>query len=184
MLRLSDHHSCFVFERHWLSCLRRFVVLSERLVHGKMLRLSDHHSCFVFERHWPEDWLSCLRRFVVLISHHRKFRNSTWNSVTTASFNILSIHYSLNRDSSILRQDTGWWAEEYDFSFLHNTRTGSGAPATYPIGIAGLFSGGQAAAAWSWPLTFKQCRGQEWKIYTSTPPYIFMAWCSIYLIIL
>jgi hypothetical protein len=40
----------------------------------------------------------------------------------------------------------------------------------------GAFPGGKVALAWSWPLTSNKCRGQESvELYTSTPPYTFMA---------
>jgi hypothetical protein len=35
-------------------------------------------------------------------------------------------------------------------------------------------TGGKAAWAWSWPLAFIYCRGQECWSYTSTPLYVFM----------
>jgi hypothetical protein len=47
-------------------------------------------------------------------------------------------------------------------------------------GYRGALSPGcKASAAWSWPLTSVQCRGQEWWSYASTPPHDFMAWCLI-----
>jgi hypothetical protein len=45
---------------------------------------------------------------------------------------------------------------------------------SYPVS-----TGDKAAGPWSWPLTSIYFRGQEWWIYTSTPPYIFMARCLI-----
>jgi hypothetical protein len=66
-------------------------------------------------------------------------------------------------------------------SFLHSVQTGFGAHSTsYKIGTWGSFPGEKAAGAWSSPLIFMHCRGQEWWNYTSTPPYIFMAWCLIH----
>jgi hypothetical protein len=44
-----------------------------------------------------------------------------------------------------------------------------GPPRPYPMGIGGSFPGGNAAGAWSWPLTSIQCRGEEWWSYTSHP---------------
>jgi hypothetical protein len=58
---------------------------------------------------------------------------------------------------------------------IHNctaSRPTLGSPASYPVG-----TGGKTAEAWSWPLTSIYCRGQEMWSYTSTPPYIFMAYC-------
>jgi len=41
-----------------------------------------------------------------------------------------------------------------NFTLQHHVQTGSGAhPAFYPVGSRGLFPGGKAARAWSWPLT-------------------------------
>jgi hypothetical protein len=40
-------------------------------------------------------------------------------------------------------------------SLRHSVQTGSEAhPASYPMGTGGAFPGGEAAGAWSWPLTF------------------------------
>jgi hypothetical protein len=50
----------------------------------------------------------------------------------------------------------GVWipAEVGNFSHQHHFQTGSGAhSASYPMGTGGYFPGGEAAAAWSWPLT-------------------------------
>jgi hypothetical protein len=59
------------------------------------------------------------------------------------------------------------------FSLLH-VETGSGAhPTSYPIGTGGSFPGGKAAGAWSWPPTSAEVK-KMW-VYTSTPPYAFMA---------
>jgi hypothetical protein len=56
--------------------------------------------------------------------------------------------------------------------------TESGAhPAFYPMGTGGSFSGGKAAKALSWPLTSILYRGQERWSYTTTPPYVLMAYC-------
>jgi hypothetical protein len=47
------------------------------------------------------------------------------------------------------------------FSLNHRVENGSGAyTAFYPMGTEGSFHGGKAAGAWSWPLTFIECRGQ------------------------
>jgi len=40
------------------------------------------------------------------------------------------------------------------FSLRHRVQTASGAhPASYSMGIGGVFPRGKAAGAWSWPLT-------------------------------
>jgi hypothetical protein len=44
-----------------------------------------------------------------------------------------------------------------DFALYHRVQTYSGAhPALYPVGTRGSFpgGGGEAAGAWSWPLTY------------------------------
>jgi hypothetical protein len=68
---------------------------------------------------------------------------------------------------------TRYGLDGWGFSLIHSVQTGSGAhPAAYAMG-----TGGKAAKAWSWPLTSLYCRGQELWSYSSTPPYVFMAWC-------
>jgi hypothetical protein len=58
-----------------------------------------------------------------------------------------------------------------DFSLLHVVQTDSGAhPASYPMGAAGSFPGGKADHS---PPTSAEVKN-TW-IYTSTPPYAFMA---------
>jgi hypothetical protein len=45
-------------------------------------------------------------------------------------------------------------AEAGNFSLHHRVQNGSGAhPASYPMRTGGSFPGGEAAGAWSWPLT-------------------------------
>jgi hypothetical protein len=47
-------------------------------------------------------------------------------------------------------------------NFLHVGQTSSGAYlASYPMGTWGSSSGGKAAEAWTWPLTFNKSRVQE-----------------------
>jgi hypothetical protein len=46
-------------------------------------------------------------------------------------------------------------------------------------GFRGFFLGSKAAGSWSWPLTSVWCRGQEWRSYIFTPPYVSMLWCLI-----
>jgi hypothetical protein len=45
--------------------------------------------------------------------------------------------------------------------------------------VGGPFPGGKTAVACIRPLTFISYRGQEWQIYISIRPYVFMAWCLI-----
>jgi hypothetical protein len=61
-------------------------------------------------------------------------------------------------------------------NFLHVVQTGSEAhPASYPMGTEGSFSGNKAAGAWNWPLTYNSAEVKKIWVYTSTPPYAFMA---------
>jgi hypothetical protein len=46
-------------------------------------------------------------------------------------------------------------------------------------GPPGSFPGVKAAGVRSSAPTSHQVRGQEWWSYTSTPPYVFLAWCLI-----
>jgi hypothetical protein len=63
-----------------------------------------------------------------------------------------------------------------EFSLFHVVQTGSGAyPASYPMGTGGYFSGVNAAEAWSWPLPLTSAEVNRMWVYTSTPPYVFMA---------
>jgi hypothetical protein len=47
--------------------------------------------------------------------------------------------------------------------------------AFYPMGTGGSFPGGTADVAWSWPRTSNYAEVKNTWIYTSTPPYVFMA---------
>jgi hypothetical protein len=78
--------------------------------------------------------------------------------------------YNINRNTELLWLARGWTTERLEFesryiqefSLLHVVQTGSGAePASYSVGNWGSFSGGKADGAWSWPLTWNYCRGQE-----------------------
>jgi hypothetical protein len=49
-----------------------------------------------------------------------------------------------------------------NFSFHHRVQNGSGVhPTSYRIGTRGSFPEVKAGWAWSWPLTYMYCRGQE-----------------------
>jgi hypothetical protein len=62
----------------------------------------------------------------------------------------IALGYGLNDRGFTVR----FPAEAWDFSLHHRVQNGSGAnPASYPMGTRGSFSGGEAAGAWSWPLT-------------------------------
>jgi hypothetical protein len=67
-----------------------------------------------------------------------------------------------------------------NFSLHRSVQTGSGAlPASYPMGTRGSSSAGKAAGAWSWPLTFILCRGQECAdLYLHSPNTPFLVWRS------
>jgi len=53
-------------------------------------------------------------------------------------------------------------------------------PDSYRMGNRGTVSGCKAAGAWTSPLTYTYCWGQERMrgAVNSTPQYAFMAWCS------
>jgi hypothetical protein len=83
-------------------------------------------------------------------------------------------HRVRSRDSSVGKATGGLdfdYRQVQDFSLLL-TVTGSGVN-----GYRGSFPRDKASRAWSWPLVSIECRGQEWWIYTSTTPYVFMVWC-------
>jgi hypothetical protein len=68
-----------------------------------------------------------------------------------------------------------------NFSHHHRGQNVSGAhPASYPNGYQGLFPGGKAGGAWSWPLNCISCRGQRMcGAIHPLPKYAFMSWCSV-----
>jgi hypothetical protein len=132
---------------------------------------------------------SDVRRYVIIIQLQHSLSNMQWElkfpywrSHWTQDFSSVSLPtWNWLRSVGIA---TGWTirarfpAGARDFFFFHSVRTGSGAhPVSYPMGTGGSFPGGKAAEAWSRPLTSIQCRAQEWCSYTSTAPYIFIAWC-------
>jgi len=45
------------------------------------------------------------------------------------------------------------------------------------VGNRSSFPGNKVAVAWSWPLTLSSAGVKNAWSYTSTPPYVFMAWC-------
>jgi hypothetical protein len=86
----------------------------------------------------------------------------------------------------VQQRATGWTAR-FQFpagakycSLLHRVPTGPGAHITsYPMGAGGSFPWDKVVGAWSWPLTSVYSRDHERWNYTSIPPYIFIAFCSI-----
>jgi hypothetical protein len=67
-----------------------------------------------------------------------------------------------------------------NFSLRHRVQTGSGAhTVSYPTDTEGSFSGSKAAWAWSWPYTPSSAEVKNAWSYTSTPQYVFMAWCLV-----
>jgi hypothetical protein len=54
-----------------------------------------------------------------------------------------------------------------------------GPPNLLSNGCRGFFPGDKAARAWSWPLAPTSAEVKKIWIYTSTPPYAFMALCLI-----
>jgi hypothetical protein len=60
----------------------------------------------------------------------------------------------------------------------HRVQTGSGAhPASYPTGTGGSFPRSKAAEAYHSPPSNAEVEN-AWS-YTSTPPYVYMAWCLV-----
>jgi hypothetical protein len=71
-------------------------------------------------------------------------------------------------------------ARSRDHSLLHRVQTSPGShPASYALVTVSYFLGSKAAGTWSWRLTSSYCRGQERWSYSSTPWYVFKAWCLI-----
>jgi len=59
-------------------------------------------------------------------------------------------------------------------SLRHRVRTSFTAhPVSYEMDAVGSFPGIKAALTWSWPPSSAEVK--TWS-YTSTPPYVFMAW--------
>jgi hypothetical protein len=67
-----------------------------------------------------------------------------------------------------------WVPVEARFSPLYVIQTCPGAhPAFHPVGIGSSFPGGKATGAGSWPLTSKQCQGQEYMdLYIHSPIHL------------
>jgi hypothetical protein len=81
-------------------------------------------------------------------------------TTTTSRDSSVGIALSYGLDDRVSRV---WFpAGAGDFSLHNRVQNGSAAhPASYPMGTRDSFPGGEAAGAWSWPLTSIQCRGQE-----------------------
>jgi hypothetical protein len=73
------------------------------------------------------------------------------------------------------------WRRHRRNSFLrHRVQTGSGLhPASYLMGTGGSFAGNKAAGSWSWQLTPSSAEVKNSWSYTSTPTYVFIAWCLV-----
>jgi hypothetical protein len=95
--------------------------------------------------------------------------------------NLKRCHYTnLNVTKRLIRSVRIAGRQGFHSSQGYSIETGSGAlPALYTIGTGGSFPGNNAAGACSWSPAFIKCRGQEWWSYTSTPPFVFMAYCLI-----
>jgi hypothetical protein len=57
---------------------------------------------------------------------------------------------------------------------VHIFQTSSGAhPASFSMSPGGSFTVGEAAGAWSWPLTYNYCQGQEYvDLFIYTPIHL------------
>jgi hypothetical protein len=69
----------------------------------------------------------------------------------------------------------------HGYFHLHNrlhTRYGAQL-ASYTMGTEDSYPEGKTAGAWSWPLTSTSAEVQYAWRYTSTPQYVFMAWCLV-----
>jgi hypothetical protein len=70
---------------------------------------------------------------------------------------ICAVYVELWEDRQYYRKDNGIDSRRGlgNFFLHHRVQNGSGAhPTSYPMGTRGSFTGGKAAGAWSWPLTF------------------------------
>jgi hypothetical protein len=82
-------------------------------------------------------------------------------------------HHDVKSPHSSVGIALGYWLDDRmigiripagagSFSLRHRVQVGCGAhPASYPMDTGGCFPGGKVAEAWSWPLTYIQCRGQR-----------------------
>jgi hypothetical protein len=67
-----------------------------------------------------------------------------------------------------------------EFSVLHVIQTGSWVhPTSYPMGTGGSFPGGKRPGREADHLPLASAEVKKMWIYTSTPPYTFMAYCLI-----
>jgi len=67
-----------------------------------------------------------------------------------------------------------------NFSLHHCVQTKFLAhPVSYPLVTRGSFSRVKGGRAWSWPLTSIWGEFKNAWSYTSTLPYVFMAWCLV-----
>jgi hypothetical protein len=84
---------------------------------------------------------------------------------------VIALGYGLDDRGSRVR----FPAAVENFSFQHRVQNSSGAqPASYPMGTRGSFPGGKSDHS---PPSSAEVQN-VWS-YTSTPQYIFMAWCLV-----
>jgi hypothetical protein len=70
--------------------------------------------------------------------------------------------------------------EAENFSLRHSVQTDSGTnPATYPVDTQGTFPGGEGKAVEDDHSSPTNPEVKNAWSYTSTPPYIFMAWSLV-----
>jgi hypothetical protein len=118
----------------------------------------------------------------LILLHDRRIRNSGWlfyivlesNQSRDSSVGI-ALGYGLDDQGSRARFPAG----AGNFSLQHNVKNGSGAhPASYPMGTRGSFSGGKSAGREADHTSISAEVKNVWS-YTSTPPYVFVAWCLV-----
>jgi hypothetical protein len=100
-------------------------------------------------------------------AHNHPMINNSWNwyNVIKDSINQSQYIYTIRLWDFLLfttRPDRPWGSS----SLLSN-------------GYRRLFPGGITAEVWSWPLTSTGVKVKNAPRYTSNPPYVFKAWCSI-----
>jgi hypothetical protein len=159
-----------------------------------------YSSCFTLQfvdhTYIPSKWPHCAACRIAfnmnLTTIHHKIRHYKFCfvllSVQLSCLNICLISYSIYRNSVPKLQNnvktssvgiTTSYVLDLLGSILGRSKSGFGAnPVSYQMGTKGDFPEDKAARVWSRALTSICCWGQEWWSYTSTPPSIFMAWCS------
>jgi hypothetical protein len=153
-----------------------------------MTLLLVHHSCntnlsgslqscsWERERDSKSTPCRCSLRWFTLICVTLGY-NSVYDRGAFIIFKVIFKYTTKSRDSSV-GITTRLWAG--NFSLHHWVQNGSGShPASYPTGTGGSFRGSKAAGAWSCPLIPSSAEVKNAWSYTSSPKYVFMAWCLV-----